>query len=99
LQFKSICQRFCEEGTGCKLVTSDTRRKAPAPPEGLHLWDRFTALKAEEELGVFSSVASGLTYLEPCRSIWKKSRVTAEWGTPCCVGQRHLSAILICHLK
>lgn len=93
--FKNICQTFCEEGKGWKLVTSGTRRKAPAPPEGLQPQDRFTALKAEEEeLEVLSSVPSELIYREPCRSTRKKWRVIAEWVTPCSVGQRHPSASL-----
>lgn len=50
-----------EEDKACKLVTSGTETKAPAPPEDLQQWNRFTVLKAVEEVGVLSNGPSGLT--------------------------------------
>jgi len=48
---KVVSTNICV-GEGCKLVPSGTKRNDP--PEALQLLHRLTALKAEEELGVFS---------------------------------------------
>lgn len=40
-----------------KLVTSGTRRKAPAPPEDLQLWNTFSMLRKDEGLRALSNEA------------------------------------------
>ena len=45
--------------------------------EALQLWDRFAALKAEEETGVLSSEATRMTNSEPRRITWRKWQVIA----------------------
>lgn len=66
-----------EEGEGCKPVPPGTKRKAPVTPECFQLLNRFTAVKAEERLGVISSRASGLTDPELQRSAKRKQQQTA----------------------
>lgn len=75
-------------GEGWRLVTSGMKRKASAPPPaGLHLWNKFISLKAEEELGVLSSEASGPTDQELSRSTRRKWWVIL-WVNPCCGWQK-----------
>lgn len=51
-----------------KLATSGTKRKSLAPPKGLQLQSKFTALKAEEKPDGLSSKVSGPVNPEPCGS-------------------------------
>ncbi|XP_068782230.1 uncharacterized protein [Struthio camelus] len=60
---------------GWKLVTSRRRRKALAPPQDLPLKNKFSALQAEEELGMAPREATGLADPVPCRNPRKKRRV------------------------
>lgn len=46
-----------KEGEGWKQVPTGTKRKAPVTPEHLQLLNRFTTLKAEEDLDLLSSRA------------------------------------------
>ena len=66
-----------EESKGWKQVPPGTKRKATATPELLKLLNRFTAVKAEEELGVLSSRVSGPTDPEPQRSTRRKRQLIA----------------------
>lgn len=60
------------EGEGWKLVLSGTGRKAPAPPKGLQLQNRFTTLKAEEEPDMLSSTSRGPQDLKSCKMPGRK---------------------------
>ncbi|XP_068784552.1 uncharacterized protein [Struthio camelus] len=60
---------------GWKLATSRRRRKALAPPQDLPLKNKFSTLQAEEELGMASREATGLTDPVLCGNTWKKRRV------------------------
>lgn len=55
-----------------KLITSDTRRKAPAPH--LQLQNRFSALVGDKGLGAPSETPK-LAKSEPCRSTRRKWQV------------------------
>ncbi|XP_076217536.1 uncharacterized protein LOC143172166 [Aptenodytes patagonicus] len=67
----------CGEGEEWKPVTSGTKRKAPASPEDLQLWNRFTTLKVEEAPNVPSGKASGPPDPKPC----KTTRTTTDSST------------------
>lgn len=56
------------KGEEQKLGASGTKRKAPGPPKGVKLINRFLALKIEEEPEVLSSKASGPFNPKPCKS-------------------------------
>lgn len=51
-----------KEGEGWKKVPTGTKRKAPVIPEHLQLLNRFTTLKAEEELDLLSGRAPWPTW-------------------------------------
>ena len=62
-----------EEGEGWKLVTSGTNRKAPAPPNGLKLQNRCTALKAEEDLDMPTSEEPSPPNPKRCKGYQEKT--------------------------
>ena len=64
------------EGEGWQLVPSGTKRKAPAPPKGLQLQNRFTTLKAEEEPDMLSSRSCGSPDPKSCKTPRRKLQVT-----------------------
>lgn len=66
------------EGEGWKLVPSATKRKVPAPPKGLHLQNRFTTLKVEEEPDMLScrSCAPPPPTPKSHKTLWRKEQVT-----------------------
>ena len=68
-------QAVSGEGEGWKLVTSGTKRKAPVPPKGLQLQNRFTALKVEEDPHVPTSKGPGPPNPKPCKTTRKKQRI------------------------
>lgn len=78
-----------------KLMTSHTRRKAPAPPHDLKLQNGVVALTADEELGVPSNGASPVADPEP---LGTTSDESAWLETSYCRGQGFPSADLVCHL-
>lgn len=56
-------------------MTSDTRRKVPAPPNDLQLHNRFTVFIADEKLGVLSNGAPLMAWLDPLRTTRRKQVV------------------------
>lgn len=59
-------------GEGWKLMTSSTKRKAPAPPKNLQVQNRLTALKIEEETDMPTNKGPGSPNRKPCKATRKK---------------------------
>jgi len=70
-------------GEGWKLVTSGTKKKAPAPLKGLQLQNRFTALKVEEKPDAFKQ-RMWSTLPEAVQRPPERKSESMQWVTPCC---------------
>ena len=73
-------------------MIAGTKRKASVPPKGLHLQNRFTTLKVEEESNVPTSNGSGLPNCETGKTTWKKWKI----NTP---GDSLLQQLDVTHLS
>lgn len=57
------------------MVTSHTRKKAPAPPNDLQLHNTFSVFIADEKLRVLSNGVSLMAWRDPLRTTKRKQEV------------------------